>query len=124
MATPVICMKQHTYLINSYLKISETYRCCGSEITFDLGYLVWEENEQLAVNHAVPDTWWVGGEEQEHRSRLSLHLRTFLFSCLKQKPGCGHAIFEKHNVKKKMHEYVKRIHVHGCIAAMEYTLKV
>ena len=23
-----------------------------------------------------------------------------------------------------MHEYVKRIHVHGCIAAMEYTLKV
>ena len=38
--------------------------------------------------------------------------------------GCGHGIFEKHNVKKKMHEYVKRIHVHGCIAAMEYTLKV
>ncbi len=36
---------------------AETYRCCGSEITFDLGYMVWEDNEHLANNSAVPDSW-------------------------------------------------------------------
>jgi hypothetical protein len=37
----------------------ETYRCCGAEITFDLGYMVWQDNDQLSDNYAVPDTWLV-----------------------------------------------------------------
>ncbi len=41
-----------------------------------------------------------------------------------KREGCGHHIFGvEHNIKRKMHEYVKKIYVHGCIKAMEYTLE-
>ncbi|XP_059084591.1 CD63 antigen-like [Tigriopus californicus] len=79
--------------------LQETYRCCGAETTFDLGYMVWQTNKQLQAHHAVPDS-----------------------CCLKRKRDCGYDIFVKHELIK-MSEYVKKIHVHGCIRAMEYVLK-
>ena len=78
----------------------EHYRCCGAEATFDLGYMVWEQNPELSRNYAVPDT-----------------------CCVEPEADCGFGIFENHNLKR-MSEYVKKIHVHGCLRAMEYVLQV
>ena len=43
--------------------------------------------------------------------------------CLKPTKGCGKDLFNKHSLKK-MAEYVKKIHVHGCLHAMDKVLKV
>ena len=43
--------------------------------------------------------------------------------CIRPTEGCGRDIFRGHNLKK-MAEYVKKIHVHGCLHAMEQVLKV
>ncbi len=80
--------------------IIATYRCCGTETSFDLGYMAWEDNKILRPFNAVPDS-----------------------CCLIQTSGCGHDIFKDHSLKK-MAEYVKRIHVHGCLHAMDQVLKV
>ena len=62
--------------------------------------MVWNTNKQLEKYHAVPDS-----------------------CCLKREPGCGVDIFVKHDLEK-MAEYVKRIHVHGCLRAMTNVLQV
>ena len=62
--------------------------------------MVWSQNPDLAQYHAVPDT-----------------------CCLEPEEGCGRGIFEGHKLDK-MEVYVKKIHVHGCIRAMEYVLQV
>ena len=77
-----------------------TYRCCGAETTFDLGYMAWEDNDVLQPRKAVPDS-----------------------CCLHPTEGCGKDIFKGHSLKK-MAEYVKKIHVHGCLHAMDQVLKV
>ena len=92
---PVTCSR----ILLSFLRI-EHYRCCGAETTFDLGYMVWEQNPGLSVNDAVPDS-----------------------CCLEPEKDCGFGIFENHSLKR-MSEYVKKIHVHGCLRAMEYVLQV
>ena len=43
--------------------------------------------------------------------------------CIRPREGCGRDIFRGHSLKK-MAEYVKKIHVHGCLHAMEQVLKV
>lgn len=80
-------------------KLHTTYRCCGAETTFDLGYMAWEDNAELMKVAAVPDS-----------------------CCLVPTTGCGHGIFKDHKLKK-MAEYVKKIHIHGCLEAMEQVLK-
>ena len=80
--------------------LHSTYRCCGAETSFDLGYMAWEDNAMLQPLKAVPDS-----------------------CCLRPTEGCGKDIFRDHSLKK-MAEYVKKIHVHGCLHAMEQVLKV
>ena len=62
--------------------------------------MAWEGNPILQPFHAVPDS-----------------------CCIHPREGCGHDIFKAHSLKK-MAEYVKKIHVHGCLHAMEQVLKV
>lgn len=84
---------------NAWDNLHETYRCCGAETSFDLGYMAWEDNHILKPSKAVPDS-----------------------CCLKPTKGCGKDLFNKHSLKK-MAEYVKKIHVHGCLHAMDKVLK-
>merc|ERR1712156_1276039 len=42
--------------------------------------------------------------------------------CLKPTQGCGKDLFHNHSLKK-MAEDVKKIHVHGCLHAMDKVLK-
>ena len=62
--------------------------------------MAWEDNVILQNTQAVPDS-----------------------CCLRPTEGCGKDIFKNHSLKK-MAEYVKKIHVHGCLHAMEQVLKV
>ena len=62
--------------------------------------MAWEDNVILQTSKAVPDS-----------------------CCLHPTEGCGEGIFKDHSLKK-MAEYVKKIHVHGCLHAMEQVLKV
>ena len=62
--------------------------------------MAWEDNPVLEPFKAVPDS-----------------------CCLRPVEGCGRDIFKDHSLKK-MAEYVKKIHVHGCLQAMEKVLKV
>ena len=80
-----------------------TFRCCGAETSYELGYLVWHKNPDLAKDQAVPDT-------------CCLDVVTT--------PGCGHGIFVDQNSGRKMVETVRQIHVHGCVRAVESALKV
>jgi len=82
--------------------LQRTFRCCGAETSYELGYLVWHKNPGLAKDQAVPDT-------------CCLDLVTT--------PGCGHGIFVDQNSGRKMVETVRQIHVHGCVRAVEAALK-
>ena len=66
-----------------------------------MGYVAWQKNPELMKNHAVPDS-----------------------CCLKPNvPECGFGIFQEHD-NRKMADYVKQIHVHGCVGAVRAVLKV
>lgn len=62
--------------------------------------MAWEDNPVLEPFKAVPDS-----------------------CCLRPTEGCGRDIFREHSLKK-MADYVKKIHVHGCLYSMEKVLKV
>ena len=47
------CLYVSRYYDKSVILIlAETYRCCGAETSFDLGYMAWEDNNILKPSKA------------------------------------------------------------------------
>ena len=91
-------------MLNCQLFCPGSYRCCGAESSYELGYTVWQKNVALAGKSgqtaaAVPDSCCLEGSSA---------------------PGCGQAIFNH----RKLEEHVTKIYVHGCVGAVKSVLKV